>query len=325
MDSFKNLTTFKVGGTVARVERPESAEVFLTTLGRLAGTPFMILGGGSNVLVNDAAYAGTVVIPSFSRIEFTDDTVTADAGASWDALVHAAVSRGLWGIENLSSIPGTVGGAVVANIGAYGAALSDTLVSVDVYDVAQGLQRTLSKDECESGYRMSIFKKEPERYAILRAHMRLCRTPRPNLAYRDLAEHFAGEAAPTIFAIRAAVIGIRAAKFPNLTEFGTAGSFFLNPIITEGEAARIRTRFPGMPLFSLPEGGIKVPLAWIFDHATDVRGMREGGAFIWPAQLLVIATEQDARARDVRTLAERIAQEVKEKTEIEIFTEVRIL
>jgi UDP-N-acetylmuramate dehydrogenase len=325
MDSFATLTTFKLGGGIARVERPRSHETFIATLTRLAGKPFLILGGGSNVLAQDDDYEGVVVVPSFKEIRFDENIVTADAGASWDAVVEESVTRGLWGIENLSGIPGSVGGAIVANVGAYGAALSDTLVSVEVFDVVQGELRTLSLSECGASYRMTVFKKAPERFGILSATMRLSRETKPNVSYRDLAEWSKGQATIELSEVRDAVLAIRSRKFPPFAEYGTAGSFFLNPVLPEREAVAIRKRFPEIPLFPMPEGGVKVPLAWIIDHVLSLKGMREGGAFLWEAQPLVIATESGATAKDVRALAEKVSALVKEKTNIEIFPEVRVL
>lgn len=325
MDSFRTLTTFKVGGALAHVERPATHEAFIKTLAGLKGQPFIILGGGSNVLGSDDGYHGTAVIPSFSDISVQGETITVDAGASWDKVVEEAVRHELWGIENLSGIPGTVGGAVVANIGAYGAALSSVLESVEVFDVLRGERRTLSKDECGAAYRMTIFKKEPERYGILRATLALSTVPHPNLGYRDLAEHFRDAPSPVLSEIRNAIIAIRAKKFPPLSEYGTAGSFFLNPVLPEADARALQATYPAMPLFPMPEGGVKVPLAWLLDHVLNVKGMREGGAFLWPAQPLVIAAERDTTARDVRTLADTVALLVKEKIGIEIFPEVRIV
>jgi UDP-N-acetylmuramate dehydrogenase len=326
MESFKDITTFKVGGAISRIVRAESAGFFIEAVADLAmrGEKFLIVGGGSNLLPHDEGYDGTVVIPSFVEIEFQGDTVVAEAGFQWDALVVECVERGLWGIENLSGIPGTVGGAAVANIGAYGAALSDTLVSVEVYDIPASMRRTLTRDECESGYRVSVFKRHPERYAILAVTLALSKTPKPNLTYRDLKSAFPGGAA-SLAEIRAAVLAIRATKFPSLSDYGTAGSFFLNPIVAPDEVARIQKEYPGMPVFELPEGGVKIPLAWILDRVIHAKGMREGGAFVWDAQPLVIAADRGATARDVRALAQKITDAVKLKTNIDIVPEVRVL
>ncbi|MBI3573422.1 FAD-binding protein [Candidatus Kaiserbacteria bacterium] len=252
------------------------------------------------------------------------DTYGADAGLLWDKFVHETVSYGSWGIENLSGIPGTVGAAVVQNIGAYGAALSDTVHSVEAYDMQTGAFRHFTPEECAFGYRTSIFKKEPDRYFITEVAFHLSHTPIPNLSYRDLKNRF-GSAALSLQGIRDAVIEIRKGKFPRLSEYGTAGSFFLNPIISADDKDGLAARYPEMPLFILPEGGVKIPLAWIFDHVLSLKGMRDGKAFVWDKQALVIATEPDATAEEVHALASTIARMTKEKTGLTITPEVRFL
>jgi UDP-N-acetylmuramate dehydrogenase len=330
MDSFKDITTFRVGGAIGHLARAGSVDEFVHTLAELAEKKekFLIVGAGSNLLPHDGGFDGTVVIPEFRDVSFMmhSDTVEvrADAGASWDAVIAQSVARGLWGIENLSGIPGTVGGAAVANIGAYGAALSDVFVSADIYDVGASVRRALARAGCGFGYRTSVFKKNPERYAILSVTLALSKTAKPNLSYRDLAVAFPSGAA-SLADIRSAVLAIRATKFPPLADYGTAGSFFLNPIVTREDVARIEATYPGMPVFELPEGGIKLPLAWILDRVVHAKGMRVGGAFVWEAQPLVIAAERGASSYDVRTLAQKIADTVKTKTDLMIIPEVRVL
>jgi UDP-N-acetylmuramate dehydrogenase len=155
-----------------------------------------ILGGGSNVLVNDAGWNGIVLKIELKGFEEKDDLVIVCAGESWDELVQRTLSKGLWGIENLSGIPGTVGGGVVQNIGAYGAALSQTLTWVEIFDAQAGEIRKLNNEECVFGYRDSVFKHNSQ-YVVLRAAFRLSSRPQPNLSYRDLAERFK-EKTPTL-------------------------------------------------------------------------------------------------------------------------------
>jgi UDP-N-acetylmuramate dehydrogenase len=152
--------------------------------------------------------------------------------------------------------------------------------------------------------------------------LRLKKGGAANISYQDLHERF-GDAKPGLQEMRKAVLSIRAGKFPPLSKYGTAGSFFLNPTVALNEAARLLTQFPGMPQFPIKQG-IKISLAWLLDQL-GAKGMREGGAFVWRAQPLVIATEGNASARDVRILAERIEKLVFEKTHIAITPEVHIL
>ena len=324
--SFKDLTTFKVGGTAKTVLRPESQEELCAAISKI--DDYVILGGGSNVLAPDDGYGGTIIIPSFAAITEKEDgtqvLITAEAGVSWDDVVRFAAERELWGIENLSGIPGTVGGAVFQNIGAYGAALSDTVVHVTAYHTKENRVHELSKDACRLGYRTSLFKEAAGEWAILSATFALSKKPAPNLGYRDLAQRFGAES-PGLSEVRAAVLAIRAKKFPDLAHYGTAGSFFLNPVVSEDEAQNFKARFPDMPLFALPEGGVKIPLAWILDNVIDAKGLRIGGAFVWHEQALVIATEPGAAAHDVRALQEEIQKKVFEQTQLKIFPEVRFL
>ena len=239
--------------------------------------------------------------------------------------MERSVGKYFWGIEILSGIPGTWGGAVLQNIGAYGAVLSGAMQSVDVYDMQESEERTWTASECSFGYRTSVFKKSPGRYVVLRVRLALSATPRPNVSYHDLAVRFAGGSPSTPAELREAVLDIRRGKFPDLVEYGTAGSFFLNPVLDAVAARAVAERFPGMPLFPLPEGGVKVPIAWLLDYrhgVLDMRDMRVGGAFVWPAQPLVIATERGATASDVETLAQSVAARVREVTGIHLEPEL---
>ena len=325
--SFKDLTTFKVGGIAKKVLYPENEEEFLKVLKE--EKEFYILGGGSNVLAPEGEYMKTIIIPSYTNIESDEEGtkvhMDVTAGVSWDRLVSQTVQNNLWGIENLSGIPGTVGGAVFQNIGAYGAVLSDVVDSIKVYDIEEGTIRTLFCAECEFGYRTSLFKKQKDRYVILSANLIFKKHGEPNLSYKDLALQFANDPSPRISSIRAAVLTIRKRKFPDLNEYGTAGSFFLNPVVSEEEGMEFQEKYPTITLSKLPEGGVKVPLAWILDNVINAKEMRVGNAFVWKEQALVIATEDGATARDVKRLQKEVAEKVFTETNIHITPEVRIL
>lgn len=321
------FTTFHIGGPAEVVTEVRSEEdiVEALALARERSLSVAVLGGGSNILVPDEGVRGMVLRMLANGISSQEDdggrvvVCNAEAGALWDEVVERAVARGLWGIENLSGIPGTVGGAVVQNIGAYGAVLSETIQSVDVYDVQKRSQHTWMANECGFGYRTSVFKKSPGRYIVLRARLTLSTVPRLNITYSDLATRFATTIAPTLADVRTAVLAIRSTKFPDLTRYGTIGSFFLNPVLQNEAARAIAERFPGMPLYPLPEGGVKVPIAWLLDYrhgVLDMRNTRVGGAFVWPHQPLVIATRHGATARDVEMLARTVALRVQEATGI---------
>jgi UDP-N-acetylmuramate dehydrogenase len=258
-------------------------------------------------------------------IEREGALLTIGAGESWDKVAEHATGQKLWGVENLSGVPGTVGGAVVQNIGAYGASLSQTLQWAEAFDMQTGELRRLSSKECAFDYRDSVFKREDGRYVVLRAALRLSEEPAPNISYKDLAQRFR-DSSLDISELRRAVLQIRAAKFPDLTKEGTAGSFFKNPLLPQEDARKLQAEHPGMPLFDLPESPeVKVPLAWLLDHALQLRGYRMGAARLFERQPLVIAADRGATAKEVRALAEFVQKKVQEAFGIEIEPEVRIM
>lgn len=183
----------------------------------------------------------------------------------------------------------------------------------------------LSVEECNFGYRGSIFKEEEGRYIVLAATLRLSSSPTPNISYKDLQTRF-NDSSIDINAVRGAVLEIRAAKFPDLSLEGTVGSFFKNPIMSHADAEILKEKYPDMPLFSMPEtDGVKVPLGWLLDHALNLKGFSVGGARVFEKQALVISAEQKTSAHDVRELASLIQKKVFEKFQIKIEPEVKII
>ena len=316
------LTTFRLGGAAryfVRVKNiDELREAFEISKSR--NLEILLLGGGSNLLIDDAGFGGLVIKIEITGVEQDGARLIAGAGESWDALVKRAVEENLWGLENLSGIPGTVGAAPVQNIGAYGAELKDTLEWLEALDTTNGEVSRFINNECGFGYRTSLFKKNPGRHVILRAAFNLKKDGKPNDSYKDLVDI----SRLNLGEIRAKVLAIRAQKFPDLAQEGTAGSFFLNPVVTPQVAAALAQRYPDLPQFEV-EGGIKLSLAWLLDIALNLKGASIGGARLFERQPLVIAASPEARAGDVYALAQKIKKEVREKLGIEIEEEVRIL
>jgi UDP-N-acetylmuramate dehydrogenase len=336
--SLAPLTTFHLGGAAQFFVSATSIDELKEALAfaREHAVPIFILGGGSNVLIEDEGFAGLVIKIELGGIEESQENgrviLTAGAGESWDALVAHAVKEGFWGIENLSGIPGTVGGAVVQDIGAYGAALSQVLQWAEVFDTTTSEVKKLSVEECEFGYRDSVFKRAKGRHVVLRAALGLSRIAGPNLSYtdpsrlyKDLARRFAGTA-PSLLELRTGILEIRREKFPDLAVLGTAGSFFKNPILSAEEAQRLRTQYPDLPLFPLPESkGMKVPLGWFLDYrhgVMDLRELRIGGARMYEKHFLVIVAERGTSSHDVQMLADEVERRVREATGLEIEREV---
>jgi len=329
--SFRELTTFKVGGSVGTYVKVADAAEALRVVKACDARhePLLIIGSGSNILPSDDDFPGTVLAFGEASITYEEANaeqvrVTASAGTNWDALVADTVKRDLWGLENLSAIPGTVGASPIQNIGAYGAEVSDIVEWVEAYDRSDATIRRMANAELDFEYRTSVFKKTPGRFVVLGAAFILSRTPTPNILYKDLTARFGEGASPSLIDIREAVREIRVGKFPDLSRHGTAGSFFLNPILRKEDARRFLARFPEATHFD-GENGVKVSLAWILDHIAHAKGMREGGAFVWEQQPLVIATDAGATARDVRALAHALKEKVFDTTEIDITPEVTFL
>lgn len=324
-------TTFRIGGLARYFATVQTTEDLKSALSfaREKTLPVFILGGGSNVLISDEGFSGLVIKVEFGGITVVkkeeENMLVAGAGEAWDEVVLHAIDAGAWGFENLSGIPGTVGGAVTQNIGAYGAALSQVLHSVHVFDTKENCERTIAARECELGYRGSIFKKEEGRYVILNAVFALSHTRRPNLSYKDLSVRF-GERNPTLQEVREAVLEIRKAKFPDISVEGTAGSFFKNPIMSPQEAERLREAYPEIPLFSMPETeGVKVPLAWLLDNVLHLKGYAVDGARVFEKQPLVIAAARGTSSDAIKKLTSFVQEKVFEELKIKIEPEVKII
>jgi len=316
------LTTFFIGGSARYFVRVKTVEELQQSLdyARDQNLATLILGGGSNVLVSDAGFDGLVIKIEMTGVERDGDTLIAEAGESWDNLVARAVADGLWGIENLSGIPGTVGAAPVQNIGAYGSEIKNTLAWVDAFDTRSGTVARIDNAGCAFGYRTSRFKKEPGRFVVVRAAFVLDKNGAPNASYKDLAEipgFNLGE-------IRKKVLEVRAGKFPDLKKEGTAGSFFLNPVVSAQKAAGLLAKYPDLPQFNA-ENGVKVSLAWLLDRALGIKGLSVGGARLFERQPLVISASRDAHSRDVAELAGKVADLVRDKLQIDIEPEVKII
>ncbi len=333
------LTTFHIGGSARYFVRVHTIGELIESLGwaRDDNVATYVLGGGSNTLVPDVGFDGLVIKIEIGGLELQKDikkehavaeddkiVVTAGAGESWDGVVAYAVERGLWGLENLSGIPGTVGGAVWGNIGAYGASVSQTLQWVEVYDKETEEVRQFDIGACAFGYRDSFFKQHAAQYVIVRAAFAQARTPRPNLSYKDLAVRFTNVQHPTLTDIREAVLAIRKEKFPDLLVEGTAGSFFKNPILSKADADALVAKYPTMPVFAVPEAdGVKIPLAWLLDKVLALRGTSVGSARLFERQPLVLVVSRGASSADVVALANTVRQKVSDTFSITLEQEVQ--
>ena len=324
------LTTFKIGGLARFFTRATTIEELqeAITLSKEKKLKFLILGGGSNMLFDDRGFDGLIIKMELTGIEIQKTEKSAvlisGAGESWDALVLRAVQEGLWGIENLSGIPGTAGAAPVQNIGAYGPELKDTFLWAQVLNVETGTVQRFNTAQCAFGYRTSLFKVHPGRYVVLQVALGLLAEAHPQIIYRDLAEAFAKTPAPSLQEIREAILSIRARKFPNLLEEGTAGSFFLNPVVSAAKAQELLEQFPELPQYPTSKG-VKISLAWLLDQGLGLRGFAQGNARLFEKQPLVVVATRTATSHDVIALKNSVKEKVFDAFGISLEEEVRII
>lgn len=284
----------------------------------------LILGGGSNVCFVENEVKKLVIKVCIRGIEKGEGLVIVGAGEEWDSFVEKGIVYDIPNIENLSLIPGTVGAAPVQNIGAYGVEVKDMIEWVEVCDSNVGKVKKLITDECNFSYRDSIFKhQEGKGYVITRVAFKIKKDAPVSIEYKDLAEYFNENKAPSKEEVRKAVISIRAGKFPSLESSGTAGSFFKNPIITKKQFEEITTIYSSMPSYPAGEGKVKIPLAWVLDNVCGLRGYKDGNVWLHDKQPLVLVTNKKATAQDIKNFSEKIKQIVKEKINLDIEEEVR--
>ena len=322
--------SFHVKQHAARLVEFETAEELRALFAGGAPERWTVLAGGNNILFT-RDYDGLLVTPVSQRIALLDECggevrVRVDAGVEWDDLVEWAVRHELWGIENLSLIPGKAGAAPVQNIGAYGREAKDVIRRVEMYCVESGSMLTLDAAHCEFGYRESIFKHALKgRVVITAIEIGLSRTPQPHLGYGDVEREVEARGGATLRNIRDAIIAIRQAKLPDTAVLGNAGSFFKNPSVELSVAERLQAEWPEMPLYPSQEAGkAKLAAGWLIDRA-GMKGYREGSVGVHERQALVLVNHGGATGGEVIALARKVQVAVRDKFGVEIDTEVNIL
>ncbi|MDE6485796.1 MAG: UDP-N-acetylmuramate dehydrogenase [Duncaniella sp.] len=284
--------------------------------------PLLIMGAGSNLLFT-SDFDGTIVYPDIRYIKFSGSDVTAGAGIALDDLISEACHRGLWGIENLSGIPGTVGASVVQNVGAYGVEAGDFVKTVYLYDLATGFHERMEAEDCKFGYRDSIFKHITGK-VILGVTYRLSTYANPRLDYGNLRGMVSDIPMLRPGDVRRAVMEVRDSKLPRPEVTGSAGSFFKNPVISPDEFKALKERVGSddIPHFTQPDG-VKVPAAWLIDHA-GCKGMTAGGAAVWENQPLVIVNaDGNATPADILDLEKAVVKAVEDFSGITLYPEVQ--
>ena len=325
------LTTLRIGGPARFfVEANSIADVQeAVAFARTRHLPLFVLGGGSNLVVADAGWPGLVLKIAIAGIEHESAAdregrmlFHVGAGESWDDFVSHAVALQCAGVECLSGIPGSVGGTPVQNVGAYGQEVSETIESVQVFDMKDSQVRELCNEACGFAYRSSIFNStERGRFIILRVTYALMPNGMPHLEYADLKRHFeAWQNALTLADVREAVRQIRRRKGMLIVEGDpdcrSAGSFFKNPVLSEEQHEEVKKRAASrnltVPSYSALEKRHKISAAWLVEHSGFSRGYAPGRAGISSKHALAIVNRGGATAAEVLALKDEIQEKVEE-------------
>lgn len=325
-------TTLRVGGPARRMITVETEAELVQAVRDLdaASQPVLVLGGGSNLLISDAGFDGTVV--KIATRGFDQDTaacsgavITVAAGEPWDPLVRHTIEQGWSGLEAMSGIPGLVGATPIQNVGAYGAEVSELISMVRTLDRSTGQLKTLFPVECGFGYRTSRFKSVPGRFVVLSVtfQLRLGSLSQP-IRYAELARVLGvavGDRAPAAD-VRQAVLDLRNAKGMVLLEDDhdtwSVGSFFTNPIVSPAKALTLPA---GAPRFSQPDGMVKTSAAWLIEQAGFAKGYGHGAARLSGKHTLALTNRGGATAWDLLSLAREIRSGVAARFGLELVPE----
>jgi UDP-N-acetylmuramate dehydrogenase len=329
-------STMRLGGAAAYLtdvhSRQEVEQAVAWALE--SNLPVMMIGDGSNIVWRDEGYQGLILVNKIMRFEEQPEDnenvyITAGGGENWDSVVARTVQNGLTGIEGLSLIPGTTGATPVQNVGAYGQEISQTLVSVEAYDIQEKRFTTIPNFECAFGYRTSRFKNTDRgRFFITAITLHLLRgNPQPPF-YRACQAYFDehGITNPTPQIMRDAVIAIRQSKLPDPAQVANNGSFFANPIVDEGALAQIQADYGEVPHWPEEDGGVKLSAAWLVEQA-GFKGVhdQETGMATWPAQPLVLVNERAPSTAHLLKFRQKILTAVQQKFNITLEQEPELL
>ncbi len=297
--------------------------------------PKLILGGGSNMLFT-GNFAGLVIKMNIRGIAVTQEDdeyvqIEVGAGVGWHELVLYCIDAGYGGVENMSLIPGTVGAAPMQNIGAYGVEIKDVFVSLTAVEVETGALRKFTHEECEFGYRSSVFKHALKgKYIIVSVVLRLSKHPAVNTSYGAIEETLSRtlpgfpEVSPTIRDVSNAVISIRQSKLPDPEQIGNAGSFFKNPVIPQAQYDTLHQQYENMPGYPVSEGAVKVPAGWLIEQC-GWKGHRTGNIGVHDKQALVLVNHGGGQGEAIKALAYQIKDSVMDKFGISIEPEVNVI
>ncbi|MEI6821953.1 MAG: UDP-N-acetylmuramate dehydrogenase [Bacteroidota bacterium] len=329
--SLKSLNTFGVDArakflyelnTIEETQKVLKSEVFLNN-------KFLLLGGGSNILftqdfdgiVLKINYKGKDIIKADENHVY----IKANAGETWDDFVNYCTFNNWGGLVNLTNIPGNVGTCPVQNIGAYGAEVKDTIISVEVLRIEDGELLTFTNEECKFGYRNSIFKNEAKnKYIITAVNFRLDKHPKLNTTYGSVSEELEKmRLTPSVINISKAIAVIRNNKLPNPKVNGNAGSFFKNPVISKEHLDKLLLKYPRIRYFK-SDNDFKLAAGWLIEKC-GMKGKEFGNAAVHHKQALVLINKYNAKGKEILGLANLIQQKVKDAFGVELEIEVNIV
>jgi len=327
--SLKQLNTFGIDARAKyffEFTEPDDLLVFLNSNESLKEEKLIVIGEGSNILfLND--FDGLVIHPNIPGIQIVKEDrqnicIEVGAGEIWDEFVQYIVDFGLGGIENLSLIPGSVGAAPVQNIGAYGQEVGNVVARVKGFDLATKLTPEFSGEQCEFGYRSSIFKSALKNsFIITSVVFRLEKFPEYILNYGQVEEKAKAKGEVNLKTIREAIIEIRQSKLPDVKELGNAGSFFKNPEVDTEFAEQLKLQFENIPVYPAKNGKTKLAAGWLIEKA-GWKGIREGAVGVHEKQALVLVNYGNATGQQIYDFSEKIKQSVFEKFGVDLEREV---
>lgn len=328
--SLKPYNSFAIDVYAVAFEQIKSETQLLELLNKTNSKPSLILGGGSNILFTKDI-EGLVLQNSIPGVEVISESsenaiVRAGAGVVWHDLVCWTIEQQLYGIENLSLIPGLVGAAPVQNIGAYGVELKDCFHALSAYDFQSGtIERFEGPESCKFAYRDSIFKQQRERWFITQVELKLSKKEQLNISYASLKKSLEEkENEINQKSVAETVIAIRSQKLPDPNVIGNAGSFFKNPIVSEGLFLEIKEKHPTVVSYPVGDKQKKLAAGWLIENC-GWKGKRVGDAGVHDKQALVLVNHGQAKGSDIAQLARDIQEDVNIKHGVQLEAEVRIL
>ncbi len=320
--------TFGIKAYANRYVEYSSCDELQSIVPTLQGSPCLHIGAGSNLLFTKD-FDGTILHSRIKSIEVvsSDDAhvlLRVGAGVVWDDFVDYTVRHGWSGAENLSLIPGEVGASAVQNIGAYGVEAKDLIEQVECVGLKDGSLRTFSNDECHYSYRRSIFKEELKgQYAVTYVTYRLSKVFTPQLDYGNIRSRFSSLSCITPKDVRSVIIDIRRNKLPDTDVLGNAGSFFMNPIVSESKYKSLAASYPDIPSYKAVNG-VKIPAAWLIEQC-GWKGRTMGHAGVYEKQALILVNLGGATGVEIVDLCNAIRRDVMDKFDIDIQPEVNII